>query len=166
MTARKDIDRRITPTGEIAFQRAAEGATFTEIAAELGITKQAARQGALRYARRFVREFADHEFASALALRRLQMLGEDARRILDTRPSPAAIRAAIGVEERFARLLGLDKPTRLELVNPSDAELDRYVQMWAEATGNLPAPEIDVLTLEEGPRGIYQTPKSPEGTTK
>ena len=32
------------------------------------------------------------------------------------------------------------------------------MQEWAEATGHLPAPKVDVYALEEGSNGIYQTP--------
>lgn len=122
----------------------AEGRTFAQIADDLGFSSASTCHRAYRRALdRTVREAADE--LRALESERLDALW---RRwfALATDPDNAshqAARVCLRIMERRARLLGLDAPTRAEVLTP---ELDEQIRAELEAVAELPvvAPEDEL----------------------
>ena len=116
-----------------------EGATYREIADQLGYsTENAANKAVLGVLRRAEVDAADT--LRTLEVGRLDLLwSKTLRGIVRSETSPqglsaALVSAAVRVSERRARLLGLDSPTQIESVPPVDIkaaqqEFERLLDM-------------------------------------
>ncbi|WP_460784504.1 hypothetical protein [Microbacterium tumbae] len=81
----------------------------------------------------------DREMLREIARQRGERLWLRAAAAVEDAPTPAAIRAAVSVLERAARLDGLDQPTRVA-VAPDDEQFTALVEAAARGLG-LPLPE-------------------------
>jgi hypothetical protein len=68
-----------------------------------------------------------------------------------TQQRPGAVRAAVAVAQRAAALDGLDAPTRVEVYNPTVAEIAEYVQNMRASLGDVPETEPEVVDAEVVP---------------
>jgi hypothetical protein len=101
----------------------------------------------------------DREMLRGIARARGEVVWLRALKALEaSNGAPAAVRAAISVLERQARLDGLDAPTKVEVQQPEEMEFDRIVRLAAVA-GGLSIPEEgdpfedieDAEVVEDGP---------------
>ena len=136
--------------GEIARLRST-GMSFADIGAQFGISRQAAHQGFKRALADTVREAADDVrvtelerldrlYQEALAVLEAEhpmvqngriIRGDDGALLLDFAPRLGAIDRALKVQERRAKLLGLDAPTKND-VRVTDSLDSRIEQLAAE----------------------------------
>ena len=136
--------------GEIARLRST-GMSFADIGAQFGISRQAAHQGFKRALADTVREAADDVrvtelerldrlYQEALAVLEAEhpmvrngriIRGDDGAPLLDFAPRLGAIDRALKVQERRAKLLGLDAPTKND-VRFTDSLDSRIEQLAAE----------------------------------
>jgi hypothetical protein len=138
-----------------ALELRRDGRTHTEIAQILGVSRPMATRIINRGMDRIVKEPAsqvrlielerlDQLQVEALGvLRRRHMVvsggkiicGDDDQPLLDDGPTLAAIRTLITIQERRARLLGLDEPARHELLtlDAVDSEIRRLEEQVAQA---------------------------------
>ena len=138
--------------GEIARLRST-GMSFADIGAQFGISKQAAHQGFKRALAETVREASedvrvtelarlDRLYQEALAVLEAEHLmvqngriirSDDGAPLLNFAPRLGAIDRALKVQERRAKLLGLDAPAKQD-VRITDS-LDRQIEQLAAELG-------------------------------
>ena len=136
--------------GEIARLRST-GMSFADIGAQFGISRQAAHQGFKRALAETVREASEdvrvtelarldrlyQEALAVLAARHLVVQNgrvvrdADGEPLVDPKPRLGAIDRALKVQERRAKLLGLDAPTKND-VRVTDSLDSRIEQLAAE----------------------------------
>ena len=133
-----------------------DGRSYTEIGEAFGVSRQVATRIIQRGMDRIVREPA--ELVKAMDLERLDQLqvealavlrrrhvvvsggkiirGDDGQALVDDGPTLTAIRTLITIQERRARLLGLDAPHKHEVLtlDAIDAEIRRLEDQVAKAS--------------------------------
>lgn len=152
-----------------ACELRAQGLTYAAIGAELGLSKSQAFEGVQRALRDTLQEPADD--VRRLELIRLDELAQHARQVLlgthyvvsqgrvvrltrggipleDDAPKLAAIDRLLRIQERRARLLGLDSPQRVSI----DAQLlgDDIRELIAALTGDDPEADADDVDPVDG----------------
>jgi len=160
----KDDARELARNGVVRDRAAlalfAKGATYEEIAEAMEFDSvNAVRLMVDRALGATISETRDHKRLRAIV--NLQ-IDEVTRSIMPRATDPkdpehlAYARMALAIFERKSKLNGLDAP-QIHLINPDGDELDKFVQQWAIATGNQPAPEIDIFALEQNPEtGVFE----------
>lgn len=89
----------------------------------------------------------DREMLREIARQRGERLWLRAVAAVEEMPSPAAIRAAVAVLERVAKLDGLDKPTRVS-VAPDNETFEALVELAAKGAGIELPEEADIFDAE------------------
>lgn len=114
-----------------ALELRLQGFSYADIASALGVTVETARETIKRVLSRMAETTAEDALeVRSLELERLdQMLVKLQDQI--TKGSEKAIETALRIQERRARLLGLDSPKKLELDNK--VTLRQYVGVDVEA---------------------------------
>lgn len=88
----------------------------------------------------------DREMLRGMARARGEMLWLRAlQQVERTEGAPAAIRAAVAVLERHARLDGLDAPTKVDVNGPDPLEFERFVRLAAIGAGLSIPEEADIF---------------------
>lgn len=130
-----------------AWRMRVAGGGWDEIAKALGM------RGGAPAAYRAVKNYfgkvpqPDREMLREIARQRAERLWLRAAAAVEEAPSPAAIRAAVAVLERAAKLDGLDAPSRVE-VNPDHAEFVVLVEAAARGLGIAAPVEADIFSAE------------------
>ncbi|WP_314475150.1 hypothetical protein [uncultured Microbacterium sp.] len=89
----------------------------------------------------------DREMLREIARQRGERLWLRAAAAVEEAPSPAAIRAAVAVLERVAKLDGLDAPSRVE-VSPEAADFMAVIDAAARGMGLVLPVEADIFDAE------------------
>lgn len=128
-----------------AWRMRVAGGSWEEIARSLGM------KGGAPAAYRAVKNYfgavpqPDREMLREIARQRGERLWLRAAAAVEEMPSPAAIRAAVAVLERAAKLDGLDAPTKVEVHDPDHAEFTAFVELAAKGAGMALPVEADIF---------------------
>lgn len=131
-STRADADERATK----AWRLRVAGGSWEDIAQALGM------RGGAPAAHRAVKNYfgtvpqIDREMLRGIARARGEVVWLRALKALEaSNGAPAAVRAAISVLERQARLDGLDAPTKVEVKQPDELEFEQVVRLAAVGAG-------------------------------
>lgn len=146
--ANADLDKGRTNRAESAVAMRIAGANYTEIAKTLGYTSANQARVSVETALAATAGEADREQLRFVEARRLERLLRSLwRKALDESNEEhlAAIRTALAIIDRHARLYGLDAPAEMVVYSPSREEIDRFVASAAASlTARLPE-EADII---------------------
>lgn len=131
-----------------AWRMRVAGGTWDDIAKALGM-----RGGAPAAYRAVKNHFGkvpqpDREMLREVARQRGERLWLRALAALEEAPSPAAIRAAVAVLDRAARLDGLDAPTQVAIGSVDDASFQMFVDAAARGLGLAMPEEANIFADE------------------
>ena len=139
-------DRKSRQEAAVALRLA--GATYTEVATALGYTSPALAREAVERALASTVDADDRERMRVLEGRRLERLLRGLWRKATDDANPehlSAVRTAIAVIDRHARLFGLDAPQQMVVYTPAGEEIATWVAAMAQQVrGELPQ-EHDII---------------------
>jgi hypothetical protein len=149
VTANDDLDapdRRTRQEAAVALRIA--GANYSEIATTLGYMSSAKAREAVERALAASIDSDDRERLRTLEGKRLERLLRGLWRKATDDANPehlSAVRTAVAVIDRHARLFGLDAPQQMVVYTPAGEEIAGWVaQMASQVRGELPA-EHDII---------------------
>jgi hypothetical protein len=137
-----------------------KGATYAEIAEEWQVTPAIARIAVERALADSLDDFEDRaKQRTRLNLHLNSLMKAVTDRALDKkdREQPAYVRLALLINERYAKLNGLDAPTEHILHTPDADELDQWVAAVVKLNGGDVPEEGDPFDLEENEEtGVWE----------
>ena len=143
-----DLDKGSTNRAEAAVAMRIAGAAYSEIARTLDFTSAHQARMSVEATLAATAGGNDREQLRFVEARRLERLLRSLwRKALDENHDEhlAAIRTALAVIDRHARLYGLDAPAEMVVYSPSREEIDRFVAVAAASlTAKLPD-EADII---------------------
>jgi hypothetical protein len=136
---------------EAAVALRMEGAPFSEIAEILGYSSAAQARIAIERALAALAqspEDRDHlRFLEARRLERiLRGLWKKATGEIESEEHLAAARTALAIIDRHSRLYGLDAPQEMVIYNPTQIELQKWVEQVAGQIRSAGPQEVDIIT--------------------